>query len=223
MSERDTSDAPITPEADPAVPQSTPQDPDGVPESPSAAYDFSTIQEFLGGIGERQGVTALRERFEQWAAEAEEREQKRDAASLAMRGFFTQELEKLRSSIQVELRIRAVQQVLRDLLPLLNDLDDELRQIEGGSGESIPEALRPLVNTRRRIYAALRKLGLEQLPVTANETEFDPDLHECVETAAPGEAGGDFPPGRIIAVKRNGYFFRGDLFQTPLVVITGGH
>jgi molecular chaperone GrpE (heat shock protein) len=221
MNEENTSDTPITP--DPAVAQPAAQDPEGVLESPSAAYDFATIQGFLGGIGERQGVAAFRERFEQWAAEATEREQKRDAASLAMRGFFTQELEKLRSAIQVELRVRALQQVLRDLLPVLNDLDEELRQIEGGSGETAPAALRPLLNTRRRIYAALRKLGLEQLPVTVNETDFDPDLHECVETAAPGEAAGDFPPGRIIAVKRNGYFFRGDLFQTPLVVIKGGH
>jgi molecular chaperone GrpE (heat shock protein) len=221
MSE-ETSDAPITPEAEPAVAQSIAHDSEGTPESPPPAYDFATIQGFLGGIGERQGVAALQERFEQWAAEATEREQKRDAASLAMRGFFTQELEKLRSAIQVELRIRAAQQVLRDLLPVLNDLDEELRQFEGGTDEAAPDALRPLLNTRRRIYAALRKLGLEQLPVTANETDFDPDLHECVETAAPGEAAGDFPRGRIIAVKRNGYFFRGDLFQTPLVIITGG-
>jgi len=219
MSE-ETSDAQTTPESGAVVESAAAQEAP-VPEEPAAAYDFATIQGFLGGVGQRMGMTELHERIERLSAEAGEREQRRDAADQAMRGFFVQELEKLRSAIQVELRIRAVHQVLRDILPVLNDLDEEVKALGGAAGASDEEVLRPLQNTRRRIYAALRKFGLEQLPVVEKETDFDPELHECVGTTASGEGAGEIPAGRIVAVKRNGYFFRGDLFQTPLVIIKG--
>jgi molecular chaperone GrpE (heat shock protein) len=180
--------------------------------------DFSALRDVFSGARAREGVSDLREELAHWFEESSERERKRDAADLALRGFFTQELEKLRCAIQVELRIRAAQQVLRDLLPVLNDMDDEIRGFECGAGEEAVRALRALQSTRRRIYAVLRKLGLEQIPVTEGETDYSPELHECAGRSGETSA---VPPGRILSVRRQGYFFRGELYQAAQVIIAG--
>jgi molecular chaperone GrpE (heat shock protein) len=181
--------------------------------------DFSALRDIFGAAHIQKGVPDIRAQLAQWFEESEERDRKRESADLALRGFFTQELEKLRSAIQVELRIRAAQQILRDLLPVLNDLDEEIHTVECLPPEETARLLRPLQSTRRRIYAALRKLGLEQIPVTEGETEYNPELHECAGTVEVETSAGT--TGRIVSLKRQGYFFRGELYQASLVVIAG--
>lgn len=108
-----------------------------------------------------------------------------------------------------ELRERAAEDLLRELLPIVDDID---RALGAGAGEG---ALREgLALIRRQLGAVLARAGLD--PVEAVGERFDPNLHEAVarqETA-------DLPPDVIVEEMRRGYRFRGRLLRPSLVKVT---
>ena len=160
------------------------------------------------------------------ARESAEAAQRMAESDRAMRGYFTDEMGRLREAITSELYVQAVLRLLSDLLPILNDLDSLLERPEF---TLCPEAMsddtarlqKALLAYRRRFYNGLRRLGVEEMAVAVGETLFDPHLHEGVEPDEGDQLGdtGALPEGTIIRVLRKGYLFRNELFQAPQVVV----
>lgn len=176
-----------------------------------------------GRLGER--VARIESLLEQFVAEGRERDRRMEETNRAMRAYFTDELGRLREAVTQELRVRASQRLLQEVLPVLNDMDDLLaRSEEAAQDEQTARLWRALEAYRRRFYNGLRRLGLEEIKVAAGETPFDPYVHECVSTveAVPAEGDQMPPAGTIVGVRRRGYLFQNELFQAPQVVIRGG-
>jgi len=179
-----------------------------------------------GGTSVSRSVTQFETLLTSAMAEWKGLEQRREEADRALRGYFTDELGKLRGAILDELSLRAALRLLTELLPVLNDFD-LLLQADGPAsfqGDENGEAARlreALLTYRRRLYTGLRRLGLGEMPIVEGETAFDPFLHE----AAPPDPDEEFPgaeavaEGTILKVRRRGYLFRNDVLQTARVVV----
>ncbi len=106
-------------------------------------------------------------------------------------------------------RVAASERVLRELLPVLDDLQDGLGHIPADQADSgLANGMR-LVEQKFR--AALARLGVEQ--VLAHGEPFDPTVHEAVDY---DPAGG----GAVAAVYRQGYR-QGDTLLRPAMVKVG--
>jgi molecular chaperone GrpE (heat shock protein) len=177
-----------------------------------------------GRLGER--LARIESLLDQFVVEGRERDRRFEESNRAMRAYFTDELGRLREAITQELRVRASQKLLQEVLPILNDMDDLLaRGNEAAQDEQTARLWRALEAYRRRFYNGLRRLGLEEITVVEGETLFDPYIHECVSAVAeePVETGEEMHPGAlIIGVRRRGYLFQNELFQPPQVIIRGG-
>lgn len=106
-------------------------------------------------------------------------------------------------------RVAASERVLRELLPVLDDLQDGLGHIPADqAGSGLADGMR-LVEQKFR--AALDKLGVQQVP--AQGEPFDPAVHEAVDFDPAGGA-------TVAAVYRQGYRL-GDTLLRPAMVKVG--
>jgi molecular chaperone GrpE len=105
-------------------------------------------------------------------------------------------------------RTYATEGLLRDLLPVLDDLETALT-IEGSLDairEGVGLALRHLVN-------GLEAKGMR--PIEALGQPFDPRFHEAMGVVPAG----DKPPGTIVAELRKGYVFHDRILRPSRVQI----
>lgn len=98
---------------------------------------------------------------------------------------------------------RATAQLVERLLPILDNFDLALAHGEGGSGINL--AYKELIET-------LRSAGLEEVP--AEGREFDPQVHDAVETRGEGAS-----PPVVAQVYRRGYRFGERLLRPAMVVV----
>jgi molecular chaperone GrpE len=106
-------------------------------------------------------------------------------------------------------RVAASERILRELLPVLDDLQDGLGHIPADLADSgLANGMR-LVEQKFR--SSLARLGVEAVP--AQGAAFDPTVHEAVDF---DPAGGD----RVAAVYRQGYKL-GDALLRPAMVKVG--
>lgn len=104
---------------------------------------------------------------------------------------------------------RAAEHILRDLLPVLDDLQDGLGHIPPELADSgLANGLRLV---EQKFLSALAKLGVQ--PIEALGRPFDPARHEAVDF---DPAGG----GTVTAVYRRGYTL-GDSLLRPAMVKVG--
>lgn len=96
---------------------------------------------------------------------------------------------------------------MRELLPVLDDLERALQAAEKHEEAKLEEGVR-LVH--RALAEALKKEGLEEIPT---EGAFDPHLHEAL-LAQPAEA----EAGTVIEVLQKGYRL-GDRVLRPARVV----
>ena len=108
---------------------------------------------------------------------------------------------------QESLVARAAERLVRELLPVLDDLERALGAAEEHEEATLEEGVR-LVH--RQLADALRKEGLEEIPT---DGRFDPHLHEAL-LAQPAEA----EPGSVIEVLQKGYRL-GDRVLRPARVV----
>jgi molecular chaperone GrpE len=121
-----------------------------------------------------------------------------DYANLKRRS--EQELERARDA--------ATERILRDLLPVLDDLQDGLAHIPADQQDGIANGMRLV---EQKFQAALGRLGVE--PVDSLGQAFDPALHEAVDFDPAGGA-------HVASVYRKGYRM-GDALLRPAVVKVG--
>jgi molecular chaperone GrpE len=108
---------------------------------------------------------------------------------------------------QESLVARAAERLVRELLPVLDDLERALQAAEDHEEATLEEGVR-LVH--RQLADALRKEGLEEIPT---DGRFDPHLHEAL-LAQPAEA----ESGSVIEVLQKGYRL-GDRVLRPARVV----
>ena len=103
---------------------------------------------------------------------------------------------------------RAGEAVLRDLLPVLDDLERALDAAEHHEEAKLEEGVR-LVH--RSLLDALQRQGLELIET---DGAFDPHVHEALLTQPAGEA----EPGSVLQVLQKGYRL-GDRILRPARVV----
>jgi molecular chaperone GrpE len=102
-------------------------------------------------------------------------------------------------------------EIVRDLLPILDDFD-RARKVEGGS----PDYTKGVEMIYTRMCDTLKKLGLE--PIDTTGRNFDPHLHQAVERVETK----DFPDGTILGEFQCGYNFKGKLLRPSMVKVAVG-
>jgi molecular chaperone GrpE len=181
-----------------------------IPEEPPA----SRPEEPGGEAMRREEVVRLEAEVERLSREREE------WADLArrLRADFDQFRRRTREEA-LELRRTAAVDLLRELLPVLDNLE---RALAAPAAEDGGEALRQgVVLTRDQLFAVLAAAGLEPIPAVGRP--FDPELHEALERVeGDGETGpeGGFA-GELVIVEefRRGYLGRGKLLRPSLVKV----
>jgi len=102
--------------------------------------------------------------------------------------------------------------LVRNLLPVLDDLDRAVEASKGREGDAFRSGL---LMIRDRLWQILEKEGLE--PIDALGAAFDPERHEAV-AQHPSE---DQPQGTVLEVVVPGYRFRGRVLRHAQVVVAG--
>ncbi len=110
-----------------------------------------------------------------------------------------------------ELSEAAAADLIRDILPIIDDLE---RAMAAAGGTSTDSALvRGIELTHRQLIEQLRRRGVE--PVDSIGQIFDPQVHEAVGSV-PADGRAD---GEIIAVFRKGYRAGGRLLRPAMVQV----
>jgi molecular chaperone GrpE len=165
------------------------------------------------------------EELESEAAKAEQRVNELETALKAAQAGHNEEAERLQkiesdfldSKQRLERRfaIQAEEQrknVLRDLLPVLDNLDLALDHLpEGSSGQD----LRQGVDLTRQSF--LKMLARHDVyPLDPVGHEFNPELHEAVGTVNNPS----LPPGTVASVEQKGYRIGDELLRPARVLVT---
>ena len=110
---------------------------------------------------------------------------------------------------------RAAEDLLRDLLPLVDDLERALAVApEDSDGDSYRIGVELI---HRQLLELLRKR--EVTPIAAVGEPFDPNLHEAVTQ----EPSGEHPEGTVIREFRRGYLLGDRLLRAAMVIVSAGN
>ncbi len=109
----------------------------------------------------------------------------------------------------------AVADLLRDVLPAMDDLERALAMSSGNDqSDAAAASLRKGIELiHGKLLDALKKRGVE--PIAALGTDFDPNLHEAVVSeSAPGRRDGE-----VLAELQRGYRLRDRLIRPAMVKV----
>ncbi len=126
-------------------------------------------------------------------------------------GYLQAELENVRKAGERERQevVRhATQDLLRDLLPVVDELDLALKTMKG-RGDDLEDGVRMI---RENLLKVLRGQGLEEIP--ALDEPFDPYVHEAVAFTADGAR-----DGAVVEVLLKGYRTRDRILRPAQVVV----
>lgn len=113
---------------------------------------------------------------------------------------------------RIEMFKTASEDVIFSLLPVLDDFERALKEIEKSDDDSHFQGVN-LINSKLR--ETLRSKGLEMMSVKEGDS-FDPDAHEAIsQVPAPSAK----LKGKIIDVVENGYTLGDKIIRYPKVVI----
>jgi molecular chaperone GrpE len=100
----------------------------------------------------------------------------------------------------------AAMEMVRDLLPVLDDFERALK-VE----TSDREYAKGVELIYQRTYDSLKKMGLE--PIATEGQQFDPNLHQAIERVPTKDA----PDQAILGEFQRGYNFKGRLLRPAMV------
>ena len=99
-------------------------------------------------------------------------------------------------------------EVMRELLPVLDDFDRALK-VECASADY----QKGIELIHGRMYDLMKKAGLE--PIKATGEQFDPHLHQAIERVETSDA----EDGTVLAEFQRGYNFKGKLLRPSMVKV----
>ncbi len=165
------------------------------------AKKIDEIKSALGGI--KSGIDEVAEdnmavlEAVRRASEAEE----------AFRSTLLKELDKLRAGLSGELYFHALRSTCRELGSVLSALE---RMLKAADFSDIETTRQHVASFATSLEGALRRLGIERLPVAEGADLFDARFHECVKVCPPAESPfPEAPPRTIVRVEENGYLVQG--------------
>lgn len=136
-------------------------------------------------------------------------EQLREERDLRLRALADLDnLRKRAAREREELRKMGCEALMRDLLPVLDNLDRALGALPDG-----PLAI-GVAMTHRHLNETLKRHGLEPVSVEAG-TAFDPHVHEAITTLPSAE----HPAGTVVKQEARGYFLHDRLLRPASVVV----
>lgn len=110
-----------------------------------------------------------------------------------------------------DLERRAREDMLRDLLPVFDDLERAAQH--AGSAKDVQSLAEGIDIVMRQFTDTLSKLGIERLDSVGKA--FDPSLHEAIQQLETDQ----HPPGSVAAEVRAGYRFGERLIRPAMVVV----
>ncbi|MBI4705579.1 MAG: nucleotide exchange factor GrpE, partial [Deltaproteobacteria bacterium] len=120
-----------------------------------------------------------------------------------------------RSAREIELaRRRGQQHVLRELLPVLDNLERAAAHV--GTAADLDSLATGVRLVREQFVAALGRLGVERIRTEGQP--FDPTLHESIQQIESAE----HPAGTVVVEAVGGYRLDGELLRPALVVVSKG-
>lgn len=147
----------------------------------------------------------LRSAAEEAADAAVIASQEKDYKDLYLRAVADLENERKRFKMRERERAeRDVRALIESLLPALDNFERAISHGEGGEGVAL---------VFKQLNAVLEAEGLVE--VAAQGAEFDPNLHEAVESRP--QEGLEVPT--VLEVHRRGYILKGQLLRAALVVV----
>jgi molecular chaperone GrpE len=106
-----------------------------------------------------------------------------------------------------DIRLAGVEEMIRDLLPVLDNFDRALQHAEDDSGAFL-EGIEMIA---KQLWDTLERRGVEEVNPVGQQ--FDPELHEAVQRVEDGQ----HPPGTVAWVMLKGYTM-GDRLIRPAMV-----
>ena len=141
------------------------------------------------------------------------------AAALAERDEYLELLQRVQADFenyrkraareQERLVAHAHERLVRELLPVLDDLERALEAAERHEEATLVEGVRLVEQALRK---ALQKEGLAEIDA---EGRFDPHVHEAVLTQARPDA----EPGSVVDVVQRGYSLGGKVVRPAKVIV----
>ena len=116
------------------------------------------------------------------------------------------------SKERVELFKTAGQEVMQAMLPVLDDFDRAMTEIQKAKDKNLQKGVELISNKLRE---TLKAKGLKQMEVKTGDA-FDADLHEAI-TQIPAPK--DNLKGKIVDVVENGYQLGEKIIRYPKVVV----
>lgn len=112
-----------------------------------------------------------------------------------------------------ELKNLATEDLIRELLPVIDNFDRALQHAEDSDPESFRQGVEMI---SRQLVDLLQKEGLEELDPKGGQ--FDPEVHEAVDRVENSE----HEPGTVVSVLVKGYTLRGRLVRPAMVSVAVG-
>lgn len=112
-------------------------------------------------------------------------------------------------------RIEARGRVLKEMLPVIDNLERALEHAEsssGGDGKDVSGIIEGVKLVLRQFQGALERCDVTAVPTSG---PFDPNVHEAIGQVETAEQ----PPGSIVQVMQRGYKIGERLLRPALVVV----
>ena len=106
-----------------------------------------------------------------------------------------------------DIRLAGVEEMIRDLLPVLDNFDRALQHAEDDSGAFL-EGIEMIA---KQLWDTLERRGVEEVNPVGQQ--FDPELHEAVQRVEDGQ----HPPGTVAWVMLKGYTMGERLIRPAMV------
>ncbi len=113
---------------------------------------------------------------------------------------------------RIELFKTAGQDIIKELLPVLDDFERAIKANEEATGQPAGEN-DGFVLIHKKLWANLERKGLKKME--ARELDFDAELHEAIAKVPAG----DDQKGKVIDVVEEGYFLNDKIIRHAKVVV----
>lgn len=109
-----------------------------------------------------------------------------------------------------EMRRTAAEDLVRELIPVLDNFERALQHVEGDEQLSVRQGVELI---SKQLWDILARQGMEVVDPAGQH--FDPEVHEAVQRVE----GGTHRPGTVVSVLAKGYLFGGRLVRPALVSV----
>lgn len=195
MSEEDREDADVAPGEAASSPAAPSEDPDPVDPEADLSDARASLEAQLEAA--RAEAADIKERWLRSAADLEN---------------FRKRAAKEREEIQKF----GNERILRDFLPVYDDLERALAAVAGAEGEAVEQLRGGVDMVRKKFLQQLERHGVEAFD-SVGET-FDPARHDAIQQGHSNEV----EAGRILEELQRGFTLQGRLLRPSMVVVSLG-